>query len=209
MEKTSIAMLAGAVAMMAAMTTAACTGTQAQAAPTYDQMKVKRGEYLVTIGGCNDCHTPLKMGPKGPEPDMTRMLSGHPEQLVITEPAVLPPGPWMVASAPTNTAHSGPWGVSFTANLTPDQNTGLGIWTEEMFIKALRTGRHMGASREILPPMPWFNYGKMTDEDIKAVYAYLRSIPAVHNRVPDPLPPAAAPVQLTDAGRAPVATPTH
>jgi hypothetical protein len=69
-------------------------------------------------------------------------------------------------------------------------NTGLGIWTEEMFMKALRTGRHMGASREILPPMPWAGLSKMTDEDLKAVFAYLRSIPAVHNRVPDPLPPA-------------------
>jgi hypothetical protein len=122
------------------------------------------------------------------------MLSGHPEQLVITAPAKLAPGPWMIASAPTNTAHSGPWGVSFTANLTPDVNTGLGIWTEEMFMKTLRTGRHMGVSREILPPMPWFNYGKMTDADIKAVYAYLRSIPPIHNRVPDPIPPAESPV---------------
>ena len=78
------------------------------------------------------------------------------------------------------------------ANLTPDQNSGLGIWTEEMFIKALRTGRHMGASREILPPMPWSNYSKMTDDDLKAVYAYLRSIPAVHNRVPEPIPPTTA-----------------
>ena len=200
MHKTSIAMLAGAAAMIAAMTAAACSQpTAAQTSPTYDQARVQRGEYLVTIGGCNDCHTPWKMGPKGPEPDMSRMLSGHPEQFVIKGPAKLSSPEWAGASAPTNTAHSGPWGVSFTANLTPDQNTGLGIWTEEMFIKALRTGRHMGASREILPPMPWFNYGKMSDLDLKAVYAYLRSIPAIHNRVSDPLPPTAPP-QMTDAG---------
>jgi mono/diheme cytochrome c family protein len=205
MQKTTLAMLAGAAALVAGMT-AACTASQAaQATPSADQARIQRGEYLVTVGGCNDCHTPWKMGPKGPEPDMARMLSGHPEQMVITKPAQLSSPEWMVASAPTNTAHSGPWGVSFTANLTPDQNTGLGIWTEEMFIKALRTGRHMGASREILPPMPWFNYGRMTDEDLKAVYAYLRSIPAIHNRVPDPLPPAAPP-QLTDAGT--LASPT-
>lgn len=200
MQKTSIAMLAGAAAMIAAMTAAACSeSTAAQTAPAYDKARVQRGEYLVTIGGCNDCHTPWKMGPKGPEPDLSRMLSGHPEQFVIKEPAKVASAEWAMASAPTNTAHSGPWGVSFTANLTPDENTGLGIWTEEMFMKALRTGRHMGASREILPPMPWFNYGKMSDDDLKAVYAYLRSIPAIHNRVPDPLPPAAPP-QLTDAG---------
>lgn len=58
-------------------------------------------------------------------------------------------------------------------------------------MKAIRTGRHMGASREILPPMPWMNYREMTDDDLKAVYAYLRSIPAIHNRVPEPLPPPA------------------
>ena len=176
-------------ALLAASAPTAASSPSSPAA----QSQVERGRYLVTIMGCNDCHTPLKMGPKGPEPDMTRMLSGHPEQFVITAPARLTGAEWMVASAPTNTAHSGPWGVSFTANLTPDENTGLGIWTKEMFIKALRTGRHMGASREILPPMPWFNYGKMTDADLEAVYAYLRSIPAIHNRVPEPLPPAGAP----------------
>lgn len=185
---TSITMLVAAIGMNACSAANASSGKASTGKASAET--IARGQYLVTVGGCNDCHTPLKMGPKGPEPDMTRMLSGHPEQFVITTPARLTSEQWMVASAPTNTAHSGPWGVSFTANLTPDENTGLGIWTEDMFIKALRTGRHMGASREILPPMPWFNYGKMTDEDIKAVYAYLRSIPAIHNRVPDPLPPA-------------------
>jgi mono/diheme cytochrome c family protein len=189
-KKMSLALCAGATALLTGIAAAACSTPEARATKGGDSAKLARGQYLVTIGGCNDCHTPLKMGPKGPEPDMSRMLSGHPEQFVVTAPAKMTSDQWMMASAPTNTAHSGPWGVSFTANLTPDENTGLGIWTEEMFIKTLRTGRHMGASREILPPMPWFNYGKMTDEDLKAVYAYLRSIPPVHNRVPDPLPPA-------------------
>ena len=193
MQKISYAFVMGAVALAAALTAGACSGPTAQTSKHGDPATIARGEYLVTIGGCNDCHTLFRMGPKGPEPDMSRMLSGHPEQFVIAAPAKMTSAEWMMASAPTNTAHSGPWGVSFTANLTPDQNTGLGIWTEEMFMKALRTGRHMGASREILPPMPWFNYGKMTDEDLKAVYVYLRSIPAIHNRVPDPLPPSCAP----------------
>ena len=193
MQKISHVLATGVVALAAAMTAAACSPPTAQTSASGNPAAIARGEYLVTIGGCNDCHTPLKMGLNGPEPDMSRMLSGHPEQFVIAAPAKMTSGEWMMASAPTNTAHSGPWGVSFTANLTPDQNTGLGIWTEEMFMKALRTGRHMGASREILPPMPWFNYGKMTDADLKAVYAYLRSVPAIHNRVPDPLPPADAP----------------
>jgi mono/diheme cytochrome c family protein len=197
MKNISYGVLAGIVALGVSLLPVTCSAPRAQGASGGDPSQVARGKYLVTVGGCNDCHTPLKMGPKGPEPDMSRMLSGHPEQLVIKAPAALPEGPWMVASAPTNTAHSGPWGVSFTANLTPDQNTGLGIWTEEMFMKAIRTGRHMGASREILPPMPWMNYREMNDEDLKAVYLYLRSVPAIHNRVPEPLPPAAP--LMTDA----------
>jgi cytochrome c553 len=154
--------------------------------------QVERGRYLVTVNVCNDCHTPLKMGPNGPEPDMSRMLSGHPEQYTITEAAAPPSGQWQngFTMAPTMTAFSGPWGVSFTANLTPDQNTGLGIWTEDMFITALRTGKHFGVSRPILPPMPWQYFGKMTDDDLKAIFAYLRTIKPISNHVPDPIPPA-------------------
>ena len=152
--------------------------------------QVARGKYLVMVGGCNDCHTPWKPGPDGvPGPDETRLLSGHPQSIVVTE-AQLPAGaPWGWQAAGTNTAFSGPWGVSFTANLTPDVATGTGAWTEDIFIRTLRTGRHWGQSRPILPPMPWFNYGKMTEEDLLAIFAYLRSIPPVKNRVPEPLPP--------------------
>jgi len=146
------------------------------------------GRYLVTILGCNDCHTPYKMGKNGPEPDMTRMLSGHPENLKMPPPPKLEM-PWGMVGSATNTAWAGPWGISYTSNLTPDQNTGIGIWTEDMFIRAMRTGKHMGTSRTVLPPMPWPWYGKMRDEELKAIFAYLKSIPPIHNRVPDPTPP--------------------
>ena len=127
---------------------------------------------------------------------MSRMLSGHPADLKITAPPPMPKdGPWMMVAAATQTAWAGPWGVSFTMNLTPDQNTGIGIWTEKMFMDALRTGKHMGTStsRDILPPMPWPSYGKMTDDELKAIFAYLKSIPPIVNRIPDPIPPAGAP----------------
>jgi hypothetical protein len=153
--------------------------------------RVERGQYLVGVTGCNDCHTPMKMGPKGPEPDMERFLSGHPEQMGPV-PAARPQGAWLWAGAATNTAFSGPWGVSYAANLTPDQNTGLGIWTEDMFVKAIRTGRHMGASREILPPMPWPAIRNASDEDLKSIYAYLRSLKPIVNHVPDVQPAAVA-----------------
>jgi len=153
----------------------------------------RRGEYLVTVVGCNDCHTPLKMGANGPAPDMSRMLSGHPQDLAMP-PAPKPlPSPWAFVAGATMTAWAGPWGVSFTANLTPDAETGLGRWTERNFIEAIRSGRHMGRGRPILPPMPYEAIRKMTDSDLKAVFAYLRTIPPIKNRVPDPIVPDANP----------------
>ncbi|HSD27027.1 MAG TPA: hypothetical protein VLL75_06955 [Vicinamibacteria bacterium] len=87
------------------------------------------------------------------------------------------------------TAWAGPWGVSYAANLTPDENTGIGSWSEDTFVGALRTGRHMGVSRPILPPMPWEAFRNLTDEDLRSIYAYLKTVPPVRNRVPEPLPP--------------------
>ena len=153
--------------------------------------EIQRGEHLVMTSACNDCHTPFKMGPQGPEPDMSRMLSGHPESVKVPPPPAAQ-GPWLGSMFATNTAWAGPWGVSFTANLTPDE-TGLGTWTFETFKQAIRTGRHMGRGRPILPPMPYPMYKNFTDDEMHSIYTYLRSIPAVKNRVPDPLPPAGAP----------------
>jgi hypothetical protein len=152
--------------------------------------QIKHGEYLVTTGMCHDCHTPLVMGPDGPAPDMKRALSGHPQDMAVTAPAQKSE-PWIGGFIGTLTAWSGPWGVSFAANLTPDPETGrLNGYTEEQFIKAMRTGRHKGQGREILPPMPWPWVGKRTDDELKAMFAYLRSVPPVKNKVPDPIPPA-------------------
>jgi hypothetical protein len=115
---------------------------------------------------------------------MSRYLSGHPEK------EKNPPGPklsngWIAAVNATGTAWAGPWGISYTANLTPDQNTGLGIWTEDLFIKAIREGKHMGTSRPILPPMPWPAFRNLNDDDLKGIFAYLRTIPPIANHVPD------------------------
>ncbi len=153
--------------------------------------EVQRGAYLVRIMTCNDCHTPTRMGPKGPEMDMSRMLSGHPEGVTVSAPPAMGEGPWIWAGTGTMTAFSGPWGVSFTANLTPDPETGLGKWDERTFIQALRTGRE-GRGRPILAPMPWPEYRNATDDDLRAIFAYLRSIPPVQNRVPQPIDPPEA-----------------
>ena len=164
------------------------------AAPALSQ--VERGKTLIIGGGCHDCHTPKTMTAKGPEADLTRMLSGHPESDKITAPFKPQPGsPWTTHTNDHLTAWSGAWGVSFAANLTPDQNTGLGIWTEDMFLNALKMGKHMGTSRPILPPMPWNWYGQIPEADLKALFAYLKSIPAISNRVPVPMTPDGKPIE--------------
>lgn len=195
-----VAVLACALAISACGQTtpteqAAPAATPAPAAAT-TQSAVQRGEQLVNTGLCDDCHTPKKMGPMGLEFDMSRRLMGHPEGNKITAPFVPAAGsPWIAASNADFTAWSGPWGVSFAANLTPDTLTGLrsGVWTEALFIQALRTGKHMGTSRDILPPMPWPGIRQYSDEDLKAIWAFLGSIPAITNHVPDPIPPAGQP----------------
>jgi hypothetical protein len=151
---------------------------------------VKHGEYLVTIMGCNDCHSPKKMGPNGPEIIPELLLSGYPADRPIVKfnNPMIKEGFGMFY--PDLTAAAGPWGVSFAGNLTPDP-TGIGTWSEEQFKKALTQGKFKGldGTRILLPPMPWFNFTQIKDEDVKAIFAYLKSLPPVKNVVPAPIPP--------------------
>ena len=164
---------------------------QTKAADVKKKAQIERGAYLVTLAGCDDCHSPKVMTPKGPETDMTKRLSGQPADAKVPEiPAgVLGPEAWVALTNGHFTAWAGPWGISFARNLTPDVATGLGSWTEEIFIKAIRTGKDMGEGRDILPPMPWPNFAQMTDADLKAVFAFLHSLPPISNAVPDPISP--------------------
>src|SRR5262245_7922252 len=150
--------------------------------------RVDRGKYLVSAIGCGACHTPKTMGPSGPKSDASRFLSGHPEDSELGPPPALASERWVEVGSWDTTAFAGPWGVSYSANLTPDENTGIGSWSEETFVRTIRTGRHMGVSRPILPPMPWGAFRNLTDEDLLSIYAYLRTVPPVRNRVPDPGP---------------------
>jgi mono/diheme cytochrome c family protein len=159
-----------------------------------NEASVERGKYLVTFGECNDCHTPKMAGPgSAPEFDAKHLLSGHPENAPYP---VWTPGDAkrnvLIIADNTGTAFAGPWGVSFAMNLTPDKGTGIGEWSETTFIEMMRTGKHQGQpnGRDILPPMPWFNIKALTDADLKAIWAYLRSIPSVENQVPLPIAPA-------------------
>jgi len=156
-----------------------------------NQALIKRGEYLVGYGGCNDCHTPKLFTPQGPEPDSDRLLSGHPSDAALPKipREIIGPENWGALTTNDMTAWYGPWGISFAANLTPDTSTGLGGWTVELFIKTMRTGKHLGVGRDILPPMPWYTLAGLTDEDLKAIFAYLQSIKPIKNTVPQPIPP--------------------
>lgn len=159
-------------------------------APSSDA-QVERGAYLVNILACNDCHTPFKMGPQGPEPDMERMLSGHPESLKLPVPPKLDGEGWGWVGSASNTAFAGPWGITYAANLTPD-GTGLKEWTQERFMNAIKNGWHMGVeqSRMIQPPMPWPAYRLATEEDLAAIFAFLQTVPAVQNIPPAYQPPS-------------------
>ncbi|MBD0825536.1 c-type cytochrome [Aestuariibaculum marinum] len=150
---------------------------------------VKLGEHLVNAIGCHDCHTPKKFTEKGMELDFDRLLSGHPAD------EVLPPYDEETAKSYLLfnmglTAATGPWGTSFGANLTPDA-TGIGSWSEEQFLTAIKKGLYKGmeGSRPLLPPMPWQSYKNLPDEDLKAIFAYLKTIKPIENIVPNNIPP--------------------
>ncbi|MBL8897155.1 MAG: c-type cytochrome [Planctomycetes bacterium] len=188
MRTTTLLLVASLASALLAGTAVRTLASSGEGAPTTSP--VERGKYLVASMACNDCHTPWTMGPEGPMPDMTRELSGHPAGLPLSTPPTAN-ADWPTSTSATMTAWSGPWGTSFTANLTPDRETGLGTWTAEEFLAAMRTGRHQGRGRAILPPMPWTMIRNLDDQDLRAIFAYLQSIPAISNRVPEPLPPTA------------------
>lgn len=152
--------------------------------------EIIRGKYLVGIMGCNDCHSPKRMGENGPEIISELLLSGYPSErpVINFDSPLLKEGFGMFY--PDLTAAAGLWGISFAGNLTPDA-TGIGNWTKEQFKIALTQGKFKGLEngRLLLPPMPWFNYTEMKDEDIRAVFRYLQSIDPVENVVPPPVSP--------------------
>lgn len=143
---------------------------QAMAAPG----SAARGAQLVMLGGCHDCHTPKL--PNGAI-DMSRALSGH--------PADAPLAPEVVGGVSTNmllTSWRGPWGVSLARNLTPDKETGLGDWTLADFKKTIRTGTNK-KGEVLMPPMPIATLQNLPDQDLGAIYAYLRTLKPIRNAV--------------------------
>jgi Cytochrome c len=180
----------GLAFIVAAGTIIACNSSAAnekEQKPLSQEELVQRGSYLVNAVGCDDCHSPKKMGPHGPEVIPDLRFSGYPSErpLQKVDTNSVKNGWSMFGSDFTSTL--GPWGISFAANITSDA-TGIGNWKEEQFMKAIREGKSKGleGNRDLLPPMPWFVYRNFSDEDIKAIFAYLKSTKPVKNVVPAP-----------------------
>ncbi len=191
LHKLSIILLAAFFCILSCTNNESSRSTSKQEDNLSSAEVIAHGKYLVTIMGCNDCHSPKQMGPKGPEIIPELMLSGFPADRPIIEfkDTMLQKG--FATFYPDLTAAAGPWGMSFAANLTPDES-GIGTWTEEQFIKAFTEGKLKGLDngRRILPPMPLENYSAMKHEDVKAIFKYLKSIKPVSNVVPSPIPPS-------------------
>lgn len=188
MKKITIVM--SLIVAATAMIVIACNEGKAKTSDTTtpalsQEALIKRGEYIVTAAGCDDCHTPKKMGPNGPDIDIDRRFSGHPANEPTGKPdtTVFKNGYVLFGMGLTNAV--GPWGMSYAANITSD-STGIGMWTEQQFFNAIRKGLSKGleGNRPLLPPMPWFAYKNYSDEDLKAIFAFLKSTKPVKNVVP-------------------------
>jgi mono/diheme cytochrome c family protein len=138
---------------------------------------VERGNYLVNyLGHCAGCHTPL--APNG-ESDMSLYLSGVPAKYAGTK-----------VGRPQVAGFPGPRGARFyAANLTPDPETGLGRWSEEQFVRTFKHGVRPDGTKYATSPMEWNIYANMKEEDVRAIYRYLRTIKAIPNKVPANIPP--------------------
>lgn len=149
------------IAPVVALVVIATTGARAGRTKMTAEEELARGRQIVYSSACIDCHTP---GSFYGTPDTTRMLSG------------------------SELGWEGPWGVSYPRNLTPDMETGIGSWSVEDIVTAIRMG-HRPDQTILLPPMPWTAYAHMSDEDAYALARYIKSLPPVRHKVPDAVPP--------------------
>jgi mono/diheme cytochrome c family protein len=127
-----------------------------------DDLQIARGKYLVTVSGCNDCHTPGYFFGK---PDVSRFLGGS--DVGFEMPGL---------------------GVFVGPNITPDKGTGIGNWTREQIVTAIQTGERPDG-RTLAPIMPWHAFGQLTADDALAIAAFLQSVNPVSNQVPGPFNP--------------------
>ena len=164
MGRTAVATLGFVASLLVTMALTAGSSPNAMKGMGDHASMLQRGEHLTTVMSCNDCHTP---GAMFGAPDMKRKLSG------------------------SELGWQGPWGVTYARNLTPDMETGIGKWSEQDIMKALRTGTRPDGSI-LQPPMPWTNFTTLTDDEAMAIAVYLKSLPPVAHKVPDRVAPGTA-----------------
>ncbi|NKL23390.1 c-type cytochrome [Rhizobium leguminosarum] len=163
MEKIAACPKAKIIGRLAVFVLALGTTVSLKEGPAQAQTPVERGRYLVTMGGCNDCHTPGYFSGK---PDQTRVLGGSDVGFL----------------GPDNGTYVGP-------NLTPDAETGLGYWSADDIVKAIQTGI-TPEGRELAPMMPWRRFAGLQKSDAYAIAAYLKSLPTVKHQVAGPFGPS-------------------
>jgi mono/diheme cytochrome c family protein len=163
------------VSAAAAVAAVLSISTPATAQQPGSNAAVERGRYLVRITGCHDCHSPKV---QGMTPNLDLSLSGRPATTQLPSETKTE-----VHASPDLTAWTGPWGYSVASNLTPDPATGIGTrYNEASFIATMRTGKKPNGT-PIMPPMPSEVYQNMTDDDLKAIFAYLRTVKPIRNAV--------------------------
>jgi len=192
MKKTilTITLIAAIItASLVACSDGSATQTEPIAVISNDSL-VRRGEYLVNGMGCDDCHTQHIMGPQGPALDIEHRFAGFVPGTPVGKADLSVMKEGYVLFGMSGTVYVGPWGTSYAANISSDA-TGIGNWSEEQFLNAIRNGKSKGINegRGLMPPMPWEIYRNLSDVDLKSIFAYLKTTKPVENRVPGPKAP--------------------
>lgn len=151
-------------------------------------------KHIVTIAGCSDCHPLKKMASTGAKPNIELTLSGHSANMPSPDTDRNQIESKGLAVTNDLTAWVGPWGISYVANITSDNSTGIGKWSLEQFMACLRKGKYMGLekARNLLVHMTWQDFQNLTDNEMKVVFAYLKSTKPIHNIVPQTAAPLMA-----------------
>ena len=154
------------------------------------EIKIKMGKVLTEEFGCVDCHSPKLIIQDQIMIDEKKIFSGHPQNNILPDfpPELVGPGKWRGLYTSGMTAWGGPWGITYAANLTPDKETGIGNWSEENFMSVIKLGIHSSLTRKMLPPMPWSEVSRLGDDELSAIFVYLKSLKPIKNKVPESKP---------------------
>lgn len=155
-----------------------------------EELEIEKGQSLAVVHGCVFCHSPKIVDNNELVPDPERLFSGHPSgnKLPDIPEGMIGENKWFGLYTAGFTAWGGPWGISYSSNITPDKETGIGNWTQQDFLTVIRLGIHSSFRRGLMPPMPWEEINKVSDEDLISIFQYLKTVKPVKNKVPESKP---------------------